>query len=94
MPKCDGAYLLGYLFDLGIRTGEYSVTWAEIESWQRQTGIELEPWETQFVKRLSELYVNESHAARDPDARAPFAVSQPVLPAQSGALMAYIRGMK
>lgn len=73
MPNCDGLYVVGHLIDLGVTMGEQPVTFGEIESWQRQVGIDLEPWEIRFVKRLSEAYMSESHRARNPDSDAPWA---------------------
>lgn len=73
MPDCEGLHIVGYLIDLGVTEGETSLPYREIESWQRQTGIELQPWEIRFVKRLSEAYMSESHRARAHDAEAPWA---------------------
>ena len=73
MPECGALYLVEYLIELGVTQGEQSLEWCSIESWQHQCGIELQPWEVRFVKRLSEAYLGESHAARDPDAEAPWA---------------------
>lgn len=73
MPECDVLYIVGYLIEMGVTQGEQALHHGEIESWQRQCGIELQPWEVRFVKRLSEAYFSESHAARDPDAEAPWA---------------------
>lgn len=73
MPECGAMYLLSYLTELGVTQGEHSLTHLEIESWQRQSGIELQPWEVRVVKRLSDIYLGESHVARDPDAEAPWA---------------------
>lgn len=73
MPECNATYLVGYLIEMGVTQGEKSLPFCEIESWQQQCGIELQPWEVRFVKRLSEAYLSESHAARDPDTEAPWA---------------------
>lgn len=86
-------YIVEYLVEMGVVQGEHALPYSEIESWQRQCGIELQPWEVRFVKRLSSAYLNESHIARDPDAKAPYFVPQ-VLPPQSGALMSYFGSMK
>lgn len=72
MPECDALHIIGYLIEMGVMQGENSLPYCEIESWQYQCGIELQPWEVRFVKRLSEAYLRESHAARDPDAEAPW----------------------
>lgn len=80
MPECDALYIVSYLIELGVVEGEHALTWQEIESWQGQCGIELQPWEVRFVKRLSEAYLGESQAARDPDAEAPWADAPYVVP--------------
>jgi len=72
MPDCEGLHIVGYLIDVGVTMGEQPVTFGELESWQRQTGVDLEPWEIRFVKRLSEAYMSESHHARSPDAEPPW----------------------
>lgn len=73
MPQCAAVYLVNYLIEMGVTKGDIALPLCEIESWQRQSGIELQPWEVRFVKRLSEAYLSESHTARDPDAEAPWA---------------------
>lgn len=80
MPECDALHIIGYLIEMGVSLGENPLTFSEIESWQNQCGIELQPWEVRFVKRLSEAYLSESHAARDPDAEAPWADAPYVVP--------------
>lgn len=72
MPECEALHIVGYLIDVGVTMGEQPVTFGELESWQRQTGVDLEPWEIRFVKRLSEAYMSESHHARSPDAESPW----------------------
>jgi len=80
MPECDALYIVAYLIEMGVSQGENALTWQEIESWQRQCGVELQPWEARFVKRLSEAYLSESHTARDPDAEAPWSDAPYVVP--------------
>jgi len=95
MPECGALYLVEYMIELGVTYGEQAVPYSEIESWQRQSGIELQPWEARIVKQLSEAYLSESHAARDPDAKAPWIAPCAVpAPASSGGLMTYLAGMK
>lgn len=96
MPECEALHVLGYLIEMGVTQGEYSLTYAEIESWQRQCGVELQPWEVRFVKRLSEAYLGETHTARDPDADAPWIDAPYVVPTArmvSNRMKAVIRGM-
>jgi len=38
-------------------SGISPVTYQEIESWQRQTGVELTPWEAETIRMLSCEYV-------------------------------------
>jgi hypothetical protein len=96
MPECAALYLVEYLIELGVTYGEQSLLYSEIESWQRQSGVELQPWEARVVKHLSEAYLSESHAARDPDAKAPWSVVWRVVPVPtgSGGLMDYFKDMR
>lgn len=96
MPECGALYLVEYLIEMGVTHGELAIPHAEIESWQRQCGIELQPWEVRFVKRLSEAYLSESHAARDPDAETPWADAPYVVPTArqtANRMKAMIRGL-
>ena len=83
MPECAALYLVEYLIEMGMVYGEQSLPLTEIKSWEHHSGIELQPWEVRFVKYLSEAYLNELHAARDPDAEAPW-VDAPYVTAKRG----------
>jgi hypothetical protein len=76
MPECDALYLVSYLFEVGPvmsgGMGEAPLPDSEIESWQRNTGIELQSWEARAVKRLSREYLSESQAATEPNRACPW----------------------
>jgi hypothetical protein len=76
MPECDAAHIVAYLFEIGPTLaggmGEVPVPESEIESWQRNTGIELQSWEARTVKRLSREYLSESQAATEPNRACPW----------------------
>lgn len=76
MPPCDSAYLLAYLFELGPTVsngmGDAPISHGEIESWMRNTGVALNPWECRVLKRLSVDYMRESHKASARDCPAPW----------------------
>jgi len=72
MPQVGADHIITYLFEIGPTLGEASVSHAEIEAWQRNTGIKLDAWETRFVKRLSVEYLAESRTARKLAAPAPW----------------------
>lgn len=76
LPPTDAPHLLNYLFDVGPTLasgmGEGPLTHSEIEAWQGNTGVELEPWEATFLRRLSIDYLSESHKAEKVDAPAPW----------------------
>lgn len=66
MPPIEvGEHLLGYLYECGptlvAGMGEGPLTHSEIEAWQRNSGVDLEPWEAQFMRRLSIEYLSQSH---------------------------------
>jgi hypothetical protein len=63
MPTLHGFdYIVEWLSVIGPvmpdSSGIYPLNYQEIESWQRQTGTELTPWEVETLRRLSCEYVN------------------------------------
>jgi hypothetical protein len=46
-------------------------TWQEIESWQRQNGIELKVWEVKALKLASSAHVSQVAISADPNCPAP-----------------------
>lgn len=81
MPPLEwGGYLLEFLWEVGPTAcgpaGPVQLPASEIESWQRQIGIQLQPWEFRLLRRLSGDYANESYAATKPDRPPPFAESK------------------
>lgn len=68
MPQCQAFYLIEHLFDAGLTMGDKPITHGELESYQRNIGIKLVPWEIKSLKSLSEAYLAESRAATDKDA--------------------------
>lgn len=77
MPPCEAQHLIGYLFELGpvmaAGMGSGPLTHAEIDAWQRNTGITLNSWEARVLKTLSVEYLNESSQATAIDHPAPWA---------------------
>lgn len=77
MPPLEGAgYLIGYLFEVGptmaAGMGAGPVTHEELRAWMDLTGIELEPWEVRFLRRLSYEYLAESDRAEKRDCPDPW----------------------
>ena len=82
MPSLTcGDYLVNFLYEVGptmaAGMGAGPLTYSEIEAWQRANGIELIPWESALMRRLSCEYASESHAATKRDRPAPFAGAAP-----------------
>lgn len=76
MPPVGAAeYLISYLWEVGptMVAGGYPgpVTHEELRAWMDLTGIELEPWEVRFLRRLSGEYLAQSHKAERLDCQAP-----------------------
>lgn len=71
LPPVDEAamYLVGYLWDIGasmpVGMGTAPIDSQRLVLWQQETGIELQPWEAQGLRRLSRAYVAESAAAEE-----------------------------
>ena len=77
MPPIDACgYLVGYLFEVGPSLsggmGPAPLTHSEIEAWQRNIGLTLEPFEARWLRRLSIEYLNESHRAEKSDCPSPY----------------------
>jgi hypothetical protein len=77
MPPLEGAdHLLSYLLEIGptMAAGGYPgpITHEELRAWIDLTGIELQPWEARFLRRLSHEYLAESHKAEKSDCPAPW----------------------
>lgn len=82
MPELTcGDYLVNFLYEVGptmaAGMGAGPLTYSELEAWQRANGIELRPWESALMRRLSCEYASESHAATKRDRPAPFAGAAP-----------------
>lgn len=75
-PVTLGRYLVEHLFDAGPivvgSEGRAALDWPQIESWQRQTGVRLTPWEARTVRTLSRRFLHESQLAREHDAPPPW----------------------
>lgn len=93
MPPHDAEYITAYLFEIGPTMGDTALTHTEIAHWQRNTGIELDAWETRFVKRLSVEYLAESHNATKSAAPSPWADAPYAKVIASNSLMESIKRM-
>lgn len=77
LPPMEGAdHLVGYLMESGIAMsngmGLTPLTWQELESWLRVTGLPLSTWEKLMLREMSEAYVNEFSQASAKDRPAPY----------------------
>lgn len=77
LPPVSGAeYLLDHLYEvgptMGTGMGAVPLTFAELESWQGQVGIELQPWEVRMLRRLSRDYAVEQSRATSADRQPPW----------------------
>lgn len=48
------------------------ISYSELKAWQDCTGIVLQPWEGQILRRLSADYIAETRKAEKPDCPPPF----------------------
>lgn len=67
MPPNPAPHLVGWLTEMGITEstgmGPVPLSWREISEWQRNTGVELKPWEARLIRKLSLAYLSQSHEA-------------------------------
>jgi hypothetical protein len=82
-PLEQGGYLVAALMEVGPTVpsgmGVGPVEWPHIEAWSRRMNVDLLPWQSQFIRRLSQEYLSESHKAEKKDAPAPWTVGEAVV---------------
>ena len=75
-PPCDAGYLVKYLFDVGPAAfggmGAGPLSHQEIDAWQRNTGIELTPWEARMLRTLSKVYLSMAEDGKSPSCPPPW----------------------
>jgi hypothetical protein len=75
MPEMGCPYLFQYLLDAGVflntGMGRVPLTWQELESFQKQQGIELSPFELDVIRMASSAFVHQSEAATNPNCPPP-----------------------
>jgi hypothetical protein len=75
-PTGVAGYLLEYLWEIGPTVaagmGEAPISHGEIRVWQDNTGVELQTWEVQLLRRLSIEHLNQSQLASDPHCKPPY----------------------
>lgn len=78
LPEIDQEieFLVAYLFDAGpMSAGGQSqspLTWADLQAWERGSGITLHPWQARLLRALSAEYLSESLTADAHDAPPPW----------------------
>lgn len=68
-PELTCIYLFNYLMMIGPATntgmGQAVISWQELESWQKQNGVSLNPWELSIIRKASAAYVHQSQVSTD-----------------------------
>lgn len=76
VPPNAAPHLTEWLYDIGPTVdgamGEAAFGWADMEAWQRLTGIALLPWEARILRRLSREFAAQRSRSRDPDCPPPY----------------------
>lgn len=73
LPPIDGMdHLVEQLFEVGPSAHGDVLTFSELESWSRMTGVVLSPWEAATLRRMSGAYLFEQQEAKDPTRKAPY----------------------
>lgn len=77
LPQIDVEYLVDILFEVGPTMasgmGELPLSHSELLAWMSNSGIELHPWESSMLRRLSRDYLASSVNAVRRDCPAPWA---------------------
>lgn len=79
LPDNPVPHLVEWLFEIGptepTSMGDAPLSWREIDAWCARTGIDLDPWESRTIRRLSAAFVGERYKARKPDCPAPWSAA-------------------
>jgi hypothetical protein len=68
----EAHYLVDILFKVGPVRSEGPVYEENLQAWETRRGIELQPWQADLILEMSQAYFSEMHAAREPNALAPW----------------------
>lgn len=71
-PQGAAGYLIAHLWEIGPTTGEGPITHGEIAAWQANMGIELQPWESLLLRRLSLDHLGQSQLSTKVDCIPPW----------------------
>jgi hypothetical protein len=76
LPPVSAPHIIARLWDIGPvepgGMGGAPISWRTLQAWQDVTGVTLQPWEAQLLKRLSAEYLAEHSRAEDSERPAPF----------------------
>jgi hypothetical protein len=76
MPDVSAPFMLTYLFDVGpVRgggMGPVPLVPENLIAWQQETGIELQPWQSHMLRRLSRDYLIQLNEAEDQKCQPPW----------------------
>lgn len=75
-PENPLPYLAEWLMEIGPLgsggTGPVPLSWAELETWQRVTGIRLSAWEARTIRSLSRAFLDQLNKSKASTCPAPF----------------------
>lgn len=77
MPEIDShEYILELFYQSGMilngAHGAVPITWTELRNYSEQSGVDLTPWESEIVMRLSRAYCSAYHDGQKPEALPPW----------------------
>lgn len=94
--ECAG-HLVDRLWEVGPTSasgmGPVPLSFAELDAWQRQSGVRLTSWEATTLRKLSIAYLAEQSRAKKPDCPAPWVDSAPATAEQKQRLAGHIRSL-
>lgn len=76
MPEVDAEYLLAHWQNMGLVSsgamGAVPLSSSEIMAWSSLSAVELEPWEFNCIRQMSQNYASSLHNSENPDEPPPF----------------------
>jgi len=76
MPDVTADYIISYWSELGLVSsngmGASVISSLEIQAWCSLSGLKLEPWEFQAIRKMSSGYCDSLKAGEEPNCQPPF----------------------
>jgi hypothetical protein len=79
MPPNPAPHITDWLLEIGLTEaagmGAAPLSWRELDAWCDRTGVNLDPWESRLIRRLSSAYIAEGQSAESENCPPPWRIA-------------------